>query len=106
MSALVIFGILIGFIFLGVPVCFSIAYSGIGYILHAQMQPLILIAQRSLNGMDNYTLLAIPLFTLAGYMMDKGGLSKRLVNFLDKAFSGFLVGSERLRCCAALCLQH
>ena len=102
MSALVIFGILIGFIFLGVPVCFSIAYSGIGYILHAQMQPLILIAQRSLNGMDNYTLLAIPLFTLAGYMMDKGGLSKRLVNFLDKAFFWIPggIGTITVLCCA------
>lgn len=70
MSAFIIFGILIGFIFLGVPVCFSIAYSGIGYILSSQAQPLILIAQRSLNGMDNYTLLAIPLFTLAGFIMD------------------------------------
>ncbi len=102
MSAFIIFGILIGFIFLGVPVCFSIAYSGIGYILSSQAQPLILIAQRSLNGMDNYTLLAIPLFTLAGFIMDKGGLSKRLVAFLERAFFWIPggIGTITVLCCA------
>lgn len=64
MSAFVIFGILIGLILIGVPVCFCIAYSGIGFLLFTQMKPLILVAQRALNGMDSYTLLAIPLFTL------------------------------------------
>lgn len=61
MSAVILFGILIGFIIIGIPVCFSIAYSGIGFLLFTHMKPLILIAQRSLNGMDSYTLLAIPL---------------------------------------------
>lgn len=102
MSALILFGILIGLILIGVPVCFCIAYSGIGFLLFTQMKPLILIAQRALNGMDSYTLLAIPLFTLAGYIMDKGGLSKRLVEFLEK--SCFWIpggmGTITVLCCA------
>ena len=102
MSAGILFGILIVFIFIGIPVCFCIAYSGIGFLLFTQMKPMILIAQRALNGMDSYTLLAIPLFTLAGYMMDKGGLSKRLVDFLEKAC--FWVpggmGTITILCCA------
>ena len=108
MSAFIIFGILIGFIFLGVPVCFSIAYSGIGYILSSQAQPLILIAQRSLNGMDNYTLLAIPLFTLAGFIMDKGGLSKRLVAFLERAFFWIPggIGTITVLCCAVFAMKQ
>ena len=72
MSAVVLFGILITSIIIGVPVCFGIAYSGIGFLLVTHMKPMILIAQRALNGMDSYTLLAIPLFTLAGYLMDRG----------------------------------
>lgn len=102
MSALILFGILIGFILIGIPVCFCIAYSGIGFLMFTQMKPLILIAQRALNGMDSYTLLAIPLFTLAGYIMDKGGLSKRLVEFLEK--SCFWIpggmGTITVLCCA------
>jgi len=102
MSAVVLFGILISFIFIGIPVCFCIAFSGIGFLLFTQMKPLILVAQRALNGMDSYTLLAIPLFTLAGYLMDRGGLSKRLVDFLEKAC--FWVpggmGTITVLCCA------
>lgn len=102
MSAFVIFGILIGLILIGVPVCFCIAYSGIGFLLFTQMKPLILVAQRALNGMDSYTLLAIPLFTLAGYIMDKGGLSKRLVDFLEKACFWIPggMGTITVLCCA------
>lgn len=102
MSAFVIFGILIGLILVGVPVCFCIAYSGIGFLLFTHMKPLILIAQRALNGMDSYTLLAIPLFTLAGYIMDKGGLSKRLVDFLEKACFWIPggMGTITVLCCA------
>ena len=102
MSAVILFGILISFIFIGIPVCFCIAFSGIGFLLFTQMKPLILVAQRALNGMDSYTLLAIPLFTLAGYLMDRGGLSKRLVDFLEKAC--FWVpggmGTITVLCCA------
>ncbi|MDO4260585.1 MAG: TRAP transporter large permease [Eubacteriales bacterium] len=102
MSAVVIFGLLIGLILIGVPVCYCIAYSGIGFLLFTQMKPLILIAQRTLNGMDSYTLLAIPLFTLAGYLMDKGGLSRRLVDFLEKACFWIPggMGTITILCCA------
>ena len=102
MSAVILFGILIGFIAVGIPVCFCIAYSGIGFLLFTHMKPMILIAQRALNGMDSYTLLAIPLFILAGYIMDKGGLSKRLVDFLGKAFFWLPggMGTITVMCCA------
>lgn len=102
MSAVVLFGILIISIIIGIPVCFGIAFSGIGFLLFTHMKPMILIAQRSLNGMDSYTLLAIPLFTLAGYLMDKGGLSKRLVDFLEKACFWIPggMGTITVLCCA------
>lgn len=102
MSAVILFGILILSIFIGLPICFGIAFSGIGFLLFTQMKPMILIAQRALNGMDSYTLLAIPLFTLAGYLMDKGGLSKRLVDFLEKAFFWIPggMGTITILCCA------
>lgn len=102
MSAAILFGVLIGGIIIGIPVCFSIAYSGISFLMFTQMKPLILIAQRTLNGMDSYTLLAIPLFTLAGYLMDRGGLSKRLVAFLEGACYWVPggMGTITVLCCA------
>ena len=102
MSAVILFGVLILFIFIGLPVCYCIAYSGIFFLGITHMKPMILVAQRALNGMDSYTLLAIPLFTLAGYLMDKGGLSKRLVNFLEKSCFWLPggMGTITVLCCA------
>ncbi|MBQ9420654.1 MAG: TRAP transporter large permease [Lachnospiraceae bacterium] len=102
MSAAILFGTLLALILIGLPVCYCIAYSGIFFLLFTHMKPLILVAQRALNGMDSYTLLAIPLFTLAGYLMDKGGLSKRLVDFLEKSCFWLPggMGTITILCCA------
>ncbi|MDR1827123.1 MAG: TRAP transporter large permease [Methylobacteriaceae bacterium] len=43
--------------------------------------PLEFIAQMCFAGLDNYTYLAIPMFILTGFLMETGGLSKRLVGF-------------------------
>lgn len=101
MSALLLFGVLIGLILLGLPICFCIAYSGIVFLGVTQLKPMVLIAQRALNGMDSYTLLAIPLFTLAGYIMDKGGLSRRLVHFVESNCSWIPggIGTVTILCC-------
>lgn len=101
MSALLLFGVLILLILLGLPICFCIAYSGIAFLSVTQLKPLVLIAQRALNGMDSYTLLAIPLFTLAGYIMDRGGLSRRLVSFVEKTCSWIPggIGTITILCC-------
>jgi tripartite ATP-independent transporter DctM subunit len=45
------------------------------------------IAQRMINGLDSFTLLAIPFFILAGQIMNSGGIAKRLIDF-SKAVVG------------------
>lgn len=67
-------------IFLGIPVCFSIAASTM-YAVMASDMPLTFMSQIAFVGLDSYTYLAIPLFILSGYIMETGGLSKRLVDF-------------------------
>ena len=49
-------------------------------------------AQRMITGIDNFTMLAIPLFVLAGIIMNNGGIAFRLVNFA-KVLVGKLPGS-------------
>jgi len=53
-------------------------------------------------GMDSFVLLAVPLFTLAGYLMEQGGLSRRLVDIVEKIFGRFLgaSGTVTIVCCA------
>lgn len=49
------------------------------------------IAQRMINGLDSFTLLAIPFFILAGQIMNSGGIAQRLIDF-SKAVVGPLRG--------------
>src|SRR5262245_30000925 len=52
---------------------------------------LSLLAQRMYEGSDSFTLLALPLFFLAGAFMDAGGISARLINFAQ-VFVGWVRG--------------
>lgn len=74
---------LLGLILLGVPLAFALVISSILYILIVGGLPLELIPQRMMVGMDNFTFLAIPLFLLAGELMNYGGITNRLVGFIQ-----------------------
>lgn len=80
---------------LGVPVSFCI---GIGTLLSLfTVTPtiesaLVVSAQRIATGIDSFTLVAIPLFILAGSMMNTGGIALRLIE-LAKVLVGWLPGS-------------
>jgi tripartite ATP-independent transporter DctM subunit len=44
-------------------------------------EPLAVVPQQVISGMDSFPMLAVPLFILAGFTMDKGGIARRLVRF-------------------------
>jgi tripartite ATP-independent transporter DctM subunit len=64
---------------LSAPVAFAIGVSASLGLLIANAAPLLIIPQRILAGADSFVLLAIPLFILAGALMETGGISARLV---------------------------
>lgn len=66
---------------LGVPIAMSLGLAAIGGILFLDGGGIVTIAQRMFEGMNSFALLAIPLYTFAGYTMSKGGISKRLMDF-------------------------
>ena len=78
--------------FIGVPISFAIAGSGIVYLQLTGIKPLLVAAQRIIVGMDSFPLLAIPLFTLGGYLMECLGISKRLIDWV-KMFCGGIHGA-------------
>ncbi len=65
---------------LGVPFAISIAVTVTAALLVADIEPAFL-AQSVISGAQSFSLLAIPLFMLAGGLMTAGGLSQRLVDF-------------------------
>ena len=67
--------------FLGVPIGLSLGLAAIGGIVFIDGGSLVTITQRMFEGMNSWALLAIPLYTFAGYTMSKGGISDRLMDF-------------------------
>ncbi|MCR5272647.1 MAG: TRAP transporter large permease [Lachnospiraceae bacterium] len=68
-------------LFLGVPIAMSLGLAAIGGIFFLDGGNAVTVAQRMFEGMNSFTLLAIPLYTFAGFTMSKGGISKRLMDF-------------------------
>lgn len=91
-SALLLFGVMMVLLIVGVPIAYSISVSGIVYLMVTGLKSLTLVPQRTIISMDSFVLLAIPLFTFMGYLMEQGGLSKRLVDWVTKVF-GWIPGS-------------
>jgi len=82
MLALILFGSMLGLMMLGVPIFFAIGLAGLLGALHVgAAAPLIIVPIGMFNGMDSFPLMAIPFFILAGELMNRGGISSRLVAF-------------------------
>ena len=78
---------------IGVPVAWSIGISCVLTILASinTIPAFTTVAQRMATGLDSFSLLAIPLFILAGQIMNQGGIANRLIAFA-KALMGALPG--------------
>lgn len=91
MELLVLAAVTIVMMAIGVPIGISIAAGLISISLIFDTTTLTYIAQQLYTGLDSFALLAVPGFMLAGSFMEKGGLSKRLVNVAEK-FVGHQTG--------------
>ena len=72
---------LIVFAAIGVPLAFSIGASCITYLSAAKPMFLSMMPQRIWNGVYSELMIAMPLFMLAGELMNTGGITKRIINF-------------------------
>ncbi|MGL4860657.1 MAG: TRAP transporter large permease, partial [Enterobacteriaceae bacterium] len=72
-------GVLLVSILLRLPVAFALLLASIAMMLQLDMFSADILAQALINGVDNFSLLAIPFFLVAGEMMSAGGLSARIV---------------------------
>jgi tripartite ATP-independent transporter DctM subunit len=78
---------------LGAPIVFVIGVSMFTYFVATdQLQFLLVVPQRMFAGVDQFVLLAIPLFILAGNLMEVGGLTTRLLNFANVLVGRFRGG--------------
>jgi TRAP-type C4-dicarboxylate transport system permease small subunit len=70
-------------IFAGVPVGFVLLLATAAYLWATGAASMVALPQSMVNGTGNFILLAIPFFILAGLIMERGGISVRLVRFIQ-----------------------
>ncbi|WP_442595764.1 TRAP transporter large permease [Neobacillus sp. D3-1R] len=91
MTIALLFISLFVFLLIGVPVAIALGASALVTIYFTTTLPLTIMTQKAFTALDSFPLLAIPFFMLAGILMGKGGVSKRLLT-LATMLVGWMVG--------------
>lgn len=91
MTIALLFGTLAICLLIGVPIAISLGVAALVAIYFGSTLPLDIIVQKAFTSLDSFPMLAIPFFMLAGILMGKGGVSKRLLN-LASAIAGWMTG--------------
>jgi tripartite ATP-independent transporter DctM subunit len=74
---------LLGAMALGVPIAFALLACGVALMVQLGSFDTQILAQNLLEGVNNYPLMAVPFFMLAGELMNAGGLSRRIVSVAE-----------------------
>lgn len=101
MDGLVLFGIFILLMLLNVPISFSLAISSIATMLLCDL-PLDMVSMNMYSNIGKFLLMAIPFFVFAGNIMEKTGISRRLIN-LASACVGHIKGGTAIVCVLVSC---
>ena len=91
MTAFLFLIVLLALIVLGMPIAFALLFSGVAIMLQMGQFDSQIVVQNAIGGADNFVLMAVPFFILAGEFMNAGGLSRRIVEMAG-AFVGHLRG--------------
>ncbi|MBA4113173.1 MAG: L-dehydroascorbate transporter large permease subunit [Verminephrobacter sp.] len=91
MSAFIFLAVLLVLIALGMPIAFALLFSGAAVMFQLGQFDSQIVVQNAIGGADNFVLMAVPFFILAGEFMNAGGLSRRIVEMAG-AFVGHLRG--------------
>jgi C4-dicarboxylate transporter DctM subunit len=86
----ILFAVFLISLAMGVPIAFSLGLSSFAYIFFSDI-PLVIIPQKLYAGIDVFVLLCVPGFILAGNLMNKGGITERVVGF-SNAMVGHIRG--------------
>ncbi len=87
MSGLIIFGLLIGLMLTGMPISIALGLTVLTFLFTLTQVPIESVALKLFTGIENFSIMAIPFFILAGNFLAQGGVAKRMI-----AFTTSLVG--------------
>jgi tripartite ATP-independent transporter DctM subunit len=89
--------VMLGLFALGTPIAFAIAIAALSFFLVDGEVPLNIFVQKMVTATDSYPLLAIPFFVLAGAIMNRAGITRKLLALAD-ALVGHLTGALAQMC--------
>lgn len=81
MTVVPMFLLMFGLIAIELPVAFALIAAALAWLQLASPVPVSLVVQRMTSGIDSFPLLAIPLFVLAGNLLNVGGIASRIFEF-------------------------
>ncbi|GGF14557.1 C4-dicarboxylate ABC transporter permease [Aliidongia dinghuensis] len=87
MSAAIIFGLLLALMVTGMPISIALGLSVLTFLFTMTQVPIESVGLKLFTGLDNFSIMAIPFFILAGTFLTRGGVARRMV-----AFTASLVG--------------
>ena len=81
MTSVFIFGLLIALMLTGMPISIALGMTVLTFIYTMTNVPTELVALKLFTGIDNFEIMAIPFFILAGNFLTHGGVARRMINF-------------------------
>src|SRR3954447_2765332 len=81
MNGLIIFALLLALMLTGMPVSISLGLTVLTFLFTMTQVPLESVALKLFTGIENFEIMAIPFFILAGNFLTHGGVAKRMINF-------------------------
>ncbi len=81
MTIAALFGIFTILLLAGVPIAFAMGLSAVVILVTTSTVPLLVLPQRFFSSLDSFPLMAIPLFILAGALMNVSGITEAIVRF-------------------------
>ena len=81
MSAAIIFGLLIVLMLTGMPISIALGLTVLTFLFVLTQVPIEAVALKLFTGIDNFEIMAIPFFILAGNFLTHGGVARRMINF-------------------------
>jgi len=90
-NAWIIFILLISLMLTGMPISIALGLTVLGFLFFMTDLPAELVSQRLFTGLDQFAIMAIPFFILAGTFLTHGGVARRMIRFAT-ALVGHLHG--------------
>jgi C4-dicarboxylate transporter, DctM subunit len=81
MTTLIIFSLLVALMLTGMPISIALGLTVLTFLFFLTQVPIEAVALKLFTGIENFEIMAIPFFILAGNFLTHGGVARRMINF-------------------------